>query len=96
MNKNNDCHVCIVAYHMIPYTRIWGASQRMYYLANQLVDSGFDTTVISGFYGEFKHEGKYSNFEHIPVLTKPKFIQNHQEKLILKGINIEQRGLTPN
>ena len=95
MNKNNDCHVCIVAYHMIPYTRIWGASQRMYYLANQLVDSGFDTTVISGFYGEFKHEGKYSNFEHIPVLTKPKFIQNHQEKLILKGINIEQRGLTP-
>ena len=85
MDESDNCHVCIVTYHMIPNTRIWGASQRMYYLANQLVDSGFDTTVVSGFYGEFKHEGKCSNFEHIPVLIKPDFIQAHQEKLAVKS-----------
>lgn len=86
MDESDNCHVCIVTYHMIPNTRIWGASQRMYYLANQLVDSGFDTTVVSGFYGEFKHEGKCSNFEHIAVPIKPDFIQAHQEKLAIKSV----------
>jgi hypothetical protein len=62
----------------------------MYYLANQLVDSGFDTTVVSGFYGKFKHEGKCSNFEHIPVVIKPDFIQAHQEKLAVKSVSASE------
>ena len=91
MDESDNCHVCIVTYHMIPNTRIWGASQRMYYLANQLVDSGFDTTVVSGFYGEFKHEGKCSNFEHIPVcfyITKKlRFIKPSSNKVKIIRFN---------
>lgn len=88
-NKNS---VCIVAYHMIPNTRIWGASQRMYYLANQLVESGIGTTVISGVYGKFSHKGKHAKFKHIPVLIKPKFIQKRQERVHLNAINVERTG----
>ena len=90
MKKYDKGQVCIVAYHMIPNTRIWGASQRMYYLANQLVDSGIETTVISGVYGKFHHEGKFAKFKHIPVLTKPNFIQKHQERMHLQAINVEK------
>ena len=71
---------------MVPTTRIWGASQRMYYLANQLVTSGFGVTVFSGYYGLFKHHGKPLDFEHIPITIKPNFVQSHQENLAIKSI----------
>ena len=63
---------------MIPNTRIWGSSQRCYYLANQLVDEGYDVSIVHGSYGEFKHEGKFAKFEQYPIHVTPKFIQNYQ------------------
>jgi len=39
--------VLILVYNMVPYAESWGGCQRMYYLANGLVDNGYDVAVFA-------------------------------------------------
>jgi len=39
--------VLIITYEMIPYTKYWGASQRVYYYANFLTEHGFSVDVLA-------------------------------------------------
>jgi len=72
--------VLIVAYHMVPYTNQWGASQRMYYLANQLVDNGFDVSLVHASFGLNESFEKKKAWKSILVSIKPEFIQKLQER----------------
>ena len=74
-------NIIIITYHMIPNTKYWGASQRMFYLANDLVKQGNEVSVVHGNFGEFGHYGKIKKFKSFPINIKPSFIQNFQESL---------------
>ena len=78
--QNSKCHVAIITYHMIPYTKMWGASQRMYYLATNLKDNQYDVSVLHASFGLNTSEKKI-NFDTKKVLIKPNFIQRLQNRM---------------
>ena len=65
---------------MIPHTSIWGASQRMYYLAKHLKECEYDVTVLHASFGLFDTDKKI-DFKTVPVKIKPGFIQEHQNRI---------------
>ena len=84
--SNTAKHITIITYHMIPYTNIWGATQRMYFLAEQLLSENFNVTVIHAKYGYFDKYKKQINFESIPIAIKPTIIQKFQESLQSRNV----------
>jgi glycosyltransferase involved in cell wall biosynthesis len=81
MNQSiNMKHVCIITYHMIPHTNIWGASQRIYYLSKHLKENGYDVTVMHASFGLFETD-KTIDYKTIPIEIKPGFLQKYQNRL---------------
>ena len=77
MNKKN--HVLIIAYHILPYTKLWGASQRVHYLAEHLIENNYNVTVIGANFGVINNSGKKLNYKSIAIDIKPSFFQKYQE-----------------
>lgn len=67
--KNN---ILIVTYDMIPYAFTWGGCQRMYYLAQRLIQEGYDVDVIA------LRTAKYNTFGK-PALPRVFFIDEPKE-----------------
>ena len=76
-----DTSIAIITYHMIPNTRYWGASQRMYFLANQLESNGAKVSVLHGNYGNYNIYDKVKKYQSYAVDIKPRFIQDYQERM---------------
>jgi len=64
---------------MVPFTKQWGASQRMYYLAKQLHNAGIEVTVIHASFGYNSFSEKPISWKSIPVQIVPYAIQKIQE-----------------
>lgn len=59
--------VAIITYSMIPYAAAWGSCQRMYYLANSLLDDDYEVTVFSAFSNQNEFFGKLVRFNSISI-----------------------------
>jgi len=73
-------HIMIITYHMVNHTKQWGGAQRMYFLAQQLVDNGYKVTVVHASYGRSSFLKKNVLFESVPVMIRPAIFQRYQEK----------------
>lgn len=73
-------NLLIVAYDMIPYTLYWGGCQRMYFLAESLIDAGWNVTVVhsrKSLVGDF---GKPVRFRAVPVPFGNSLLQSVVDK----------------
>jgi len=73
---------------MVPNTKHWAASQRMYILAEQLMNECNSVEVIHSNYGFFGFFGKKPTFSRKSVDIKPNFFQRsqeHNQKVALSG-----------
>lgn len=73
--------VIIIAYHVLPYTRLWGAAQRVHYYAEHLIEKGYKVDVIGANFGVENNFGKSPNYCSYKVEIKPGIIQRYQESL---------------
>lgn len=68
--RDDERIVMIVTYDMIPYTRQWGACQRMYFLAEHLQEHGYSAHVVhvqrSEYLGDYGHPIR---FHSIPIIS---------------------------
>lgn len=78
--QTHNKHVLIVTYHMVPHTAQFGASQRMYVLAEQLIKEKYNVHVLHSSYGVNNNFGKNPSFNAKTILIKPNFIQKAQEQ----------------
>lgn len=62
--------ILIITYEMIPYSNHWGGCQRMYYLADFLIQNKFDVRMISSLKENVGYFGKEINFDilYLPYL----------------------------
>ena len=79
MTQTIDKNVLIITYHMIPNTKYWAASQRMYILAEQLMDNCDSVKVLHANYGFHGFFGKTPSFSMQAIDIKPSFFQKSQE-----------------
>jgi len=80
-------HILIIAYHVLPYTKLWGAAQRMHYLATHLVENNYKVSIIGADHGCKNYSGKTLNYETFGVKIKPKFLQKYQESFQRSNIS---------
>ena len=78
-NTNYKSHIIIIAYHVLPHTKLWGAAQRMHYLSEHLIENNYDVTAIGADFGTSYDSGKQLNYKSIGIKIKPTLIQKYQE-----------------
>lgn len=76
---NDSPHIIIVAYHVLPFTKLWGAAQRMHYLSEHLIENNYDVTIMGADFGTSNYSGKKLNYRSIGIKIKPTLIQKYQE-----------------
>ena len=79
----NRKKIAIITYHMVPHTLQWGASQRMHFLANQLVASGYDVTLFHASFGSNNTMSLDSNYNKVVSYIYPSFLQRIQSGMQL-------------
>ena len=78
----------IIAFNMVPFTALWGGSQRMYFLANQL---GCDEEVSifcchQGYFHEYESLPLHQNVSIYPIKMIIKPVQRYVENRFTKSV----------
>ncbi|BBO80260.1 hypothetical protein DSCO28_08260 [Desulfosarcina ovata subsp. sediminis] len=67
--------ILVITYNMVPYVKTWGAAQRIYFLAEYLVKSDIDVTVLHSKKKNYGNFNKATHFHQVALPLKWKFLQ---------------------